>query len=385
MTTQAVQCQCNCRHLTHPSLVTPTPTSTTTSTTTPTPVSLAQVVSTPPTAAPMVVPTTAPVPSSSQVESALQSINAQGKQSQLQNLLTSTQVGYLTSYQTSHNQTDITNFLNSLSPKQSQEIVSLASGSSASPSVAATAATATTATTAYGTTTTKTTTKPTSTSTAPATSSNLQMALQLVAAQGKQSQLQSILTSSQINDLKMYQANTTTNPNKAMSYMNSFLDSLTSSQKDQILKLAGLASVTPTTTTTTTTTTTATNFCSQFNLPCEAPEPFASMIDIITAAQYLEKAIHDSSIPIMLSHLNSVTTNLSYARDYFQGINDTAMVNRIQSVINAVEGLKTTANKLKKSQLTTFQKVTLYGFQGVIGALYQEVKNYSLPTAGSGY
>lgn len=316
MTTQAVQCQCNCRHVSHPSLV---------STPVPTPVSLSQAVSTPSTHASSThapsthAPSThAPstptsVPTSSQIESALQSISAQGKQSQLQSILTSTQVGYLTSYQSSHSQTDITNFINSLSPQQSQAIVSLASGSSTAPS-------ALTTTTSYG--TTPSGAAVTTTKTTPMTTT--------------------LMT-------------TTTHP------------------------------MTTTTTTTTKTTATSTNLCSQFSLPCQAPEPFASMIDIITAAQYLEKAIHDPTIPMMMSHLNRVTTNLSYARDYFQGIHDMTMVNRIQSVINAVEGFKSTANTLKKSQLTNFQKVTLYGFQGVIGALYQDVKNYSLPTSGSGY
>ena len=114
------------------------------------------------------------------------------------------------------------------------------------------------------------------------------------------------------------------------------------------------------------------------------PEPFASMIDVITAGQYMEAAIHASDANSTLSALTSAQQQLTNARSYFQTALSYAcsqplpritesvytdlinysnyLICQIQEFINALPSV---------SNLQSFQTQVLYPFQGMIGRLFQ--------------
>jgi len=114
------------------------------------------------------------------------------------------------------------------------------------------------------------------------------------------------------------------------------------------------------------------------------PEPFASMIDVITAGQFMESAIHASDVNSTLSALTSAQQQLTNARSYFQTALSYAcsqplpritesvytdlinysnyLICKIQEFINALPSV---------SNLQSFQAQVLYPFQGMIGKLFQ--------------
>jgi len=137
---------------------------------------------------------------------------------------------------------------------------------------------------------------------------------------------------------------------------------------------------------------TSANFASalkSFGVPFEEPEPFASLIDVMTASMYLEKAIHDkgmTAVPAVVMHLDKVKQFLGYAEKYFQAAGATSMVTKVKNVITALDGLimKVNSKNFKTSQLSKFQSQILYPFQGVLGKLYSEVESFRLnSTLGS--
>jgi len=108
------------------------------------------------------------------------------------------------------------------------------------------------------------------------------------------------------------------------------------------------------------------------------------MIDVITAGQYMEAAIHASDANSTLSALTSAQQQLTNARSYFPDcplirvfptlpritenvftdlINySNYLICKIQEFINALPSV---------SNLQSFQAQVLYPFQGMIGRLFQ--------------
>ncbi len=118
-----------------------------------------------------------------------------------------------------------------------------------------------------------------------------------------------------------------------------------------------------------------TDSCKQFNnLPCNQPEPFASLVDVITAAQILENAIHAPNSATTAAYLVNVSQNIKYAHDYVTSANLTELITRTTNIINYInQTLIPQANATNSSTLSTFQKNTLYGFQGVLSRLYYDL------------
>lgn len=109
------------------------------------------------------------------------------------------------------------------------------------------------------------------------------------------------------------------------------------------------------------------------------PEPWASFVDIITASQKLEDAIHAKSYEKIQSYLRKVDKYLKYAQDYFiegsqiypdlqEGYEN--LVNQVTSARGTLENL---AKKVPKENFSQYQKTNLYDYQGVLGNLSKQI------------
>jgi len=113
------------------------------------------------------------------------------------------------------------------------------------------------------------------------------------------------------------------------------------------------------------------------------PEPFASMVDIITAAQYIEAAIHASSGEEASKDLQLASDQMLHAKAYF----DTASsINNLYKIVysrlsaqagSLSQELITMSNNVKNmegTQLANYQAGTIYPFQGKVRLLYFRVQ-----------
>jgi hypothetical protein len=299
-------------------------------------------------------------PSLSQVENALMKLTSTQK-SQLPHTLdlSSSQISDLMALNSNHSVSNITKFYDSLSAEQGHNLLVLAG---ITPSVSVMHVISPTSEV-----------KP-QVMTKPSLSQVEDAIMKLTSVQ--KSQLPSNhsldLSSSQIEYLAALRYN------PSSSNINKFYNSLSAEQGHNLLLLAG---ITPSVSyPTSKVVSSITKLCKDFNLPCTSPEPFASLVDVLAASQYIEKAIHDSSVATTLVHLNKASQNLGYAQKYFETINNTTMANNIGNVIN---GLHTLINKVSaitpskssiNKNLSKIQSFQLYAFQGVLGKLYIDLK-----------
>lgn len=109
-----------------------------------------------------------------------------------------------------------------------------------------------------------------------------------------------------------------------------------------------------------------------------SPEPFASLTDIITASQRLENAIHASTYDSIQSNIQSTLKYLQYAKDYLttaskqypnQSSQYLALANQVGL---AMKQLQTIASNTPKTNFASYQSSTIYNYQGVLSALYQQ-------------
>lgn len=114
------------------------------------------------------------------------------------------------------------------------------------------------------------------------------------------------------------------------------------------------------------------NFCSQFNgIPCNEPEPYASLVDVTTASQFVENAIHAPDVATATNQLNMAMTWLQHAYNYFVTAQMPAFQARTQQVMNVLANI---INQLQTtSNLKMFQDNVMYGFMGVLAALYKDI------------
>lgn len=118
------------------------------------------------------------------------------------------------------------------------------------------------------------------------------------------------------------------------------------------------------------------NYCQQFTSPCESPEPWASLTDIISASQYLEAAIHAPTMTLLNQAVHSAVQQLGYAQHYFQTLGNTYLEERTMAVANELASLPTKyvgTTVVGANHLANLQTKVLYGYQGVISRLYREV------------
>ncbi|SPN78843.1 Hypothetical protein BRZCDTV_28 [Brazilian cedratvirus IHUMI] len=99
---------------------------------------------------------------------------------------------------------------------------------------------------------------------------------------------------------------------------------------------------------------------------------FSSKIDIITAAQYLEKAIHAKSKDKVVYYLLKARTQLTYAQTHLEDISD-ALAGSSSELIRELDNLTKEAEKVDRKNLKKFQERDLEPFQGLLGALYLEL------------
>lgn len=110
------------------------------------------------------------------------------------------------------------------------------------------------------------------------------------------------------------------------------------------------------------------------------PEPFASTIDIITAAQNMEEAIHAKDKAETKKYLKQAKTQLEHARAYLEaGINSggdyTTQLENTIAAITILDGLIRQTGEVSSTNLPTFQQNDLYNYQGVLSSLYKSVSS----------
>lgn len=113
------------------------------------------------------------------------------------------------------------------------------------------------------------------------------------------------------------------------------------------------------------------DYCSQFNVACVQPEPYASSIDIITASQKIEEAIHASNIKEMQNYMNQAKKYLQYAQNYFKTAGLADMVDYAGRVIDTLDTLGAESTVLRRKNLQQFQEQRLYGYMGILSAFYK--------------
>jgi hypothetical protein len=116
------------------------------------------------------------------------------------------------------------------------------------------------------------------------------------------------------------------------------------------------------------------------------PEPFASKIDLITAGQYMETAIHSPDVATTRQAINNAITYIQYARNYWltamgthQFCNNTlrSLRDQSQSFINQLQSISV---GLTSTNLKSQQENNLYNQMGTLGAIYNKnetLNNYS--------
>jgi hypothetical protein len=118
------------------------------------------------------------------------------------------------------------------------------------------------------------------------------------------------------------------------------------------------------------------DFCSYFppSLPCLPPEPFASMIDVLTAAQKVEDAIHAEDKSETEKYLKEAKAFLQYAHAYLETYHSPE-AETVTKVINQLNELISETSNIPSVKLGTFQQQELYAFQGVLSSLYSGVSS----------
>nr|WIL04259.1 putative membrane protein [Cedratvirus lena] len=100
---------------------------------------------------------------------------------------------------------------------------------------------------------------------------------------------------------------------------------------------------------------------------------FSSKVDVITAAQYLEKTIHAKNKDKVVYYLLKARTQLTYAQTHLEDISNDALAGSTAELIKELDTLSKEAEKLDRKSLAKFQERDLQPFQGLLGALYLEL------------
>lgn len=109
------------------------------------------------------------------------------------------------------------------------------------------------------------------------------------------------------------------------------------------------------------------------------PEPFASMVDILTAAQYVEKAIHSANVTEVQTNMHSALQYLGYASAY---LHTAGLYNEELAVNNVIQCYNNLMTHISTMALATFQTQVLYNSMANLHALYVMVQHLALIGAG---
>ncbi|MEM3958605.1 MAG: hypothetical protein QXO47_10450 [Thermoproteota archaeon] len=119
------------------------------------------------------------------------------------------------------------------------------------------------------------------------------------------------------------------------------------------------------------------------------PEPFASLTDTVTAAQYMENAIHASTGSQAASNIGQAITQLQHAAAYLQAASSlqpsgsyvlptqasfSQLLEYTNSLISTLQAYQATVSTLSGSSLTDYQQKVLYQFQGSLSYLYTQLE-----------
>ena len=99
------------------------------------------------------------------------------------------------------------------------------------------------------------------------------------------------------------------------------------------------------------------------------PEPFASEVDVWTAAQHLERAIHAPSASAARFWLLRAEAQIDHAAVYQQTYGQIPLADRARQVASALHQLAHATGLQSAQALPVWQAGPLYAFQGVLSAL----------------
>jgi hypothetical protein len=115
-------------------------------------------------------------------------------------------------------------------------------------------------------------------------------------------------------------------------------------------------------------------------IPSALPEPWASTVDIITASQYVEEAIHACDCKRTERNLSHAYKYLKYAHVYLESAStiysaqSAVYQNLALQLITAMSELKHIKKHIPKSKhLKQYQQSVIYNYQGVLSSLYKQI------------
>jgi len=103
------------------------------------------------------------------------------------------------------------------------------------------------------------------------------------------------------------------------------------------------------------------------------PEPFASHIDVLTAAQALEVAIHAAGAGEAAMAIDQALTQVYNAWKYLQDGGYADLAGSTSEVWHALNSLRAQVVSLPNDRLRAFLGGPLYGFQGTLRWLDQQL------------
>ena len=110
------------------------------------------------------------------------------------------------------------------------------------------------------------------------------------------------------------------------------------------------------------------------------PEPWASAVNVITASQYLESAIHANNCKHVKQYLCKAIKHLVYAKKYlslaantYSGQSQQQYCYLADQVGIAIGQLKHIKDNIPNKHLKEYQSTVIYNFQGTLSSLYQQL------------
>jgi hypothetical protein len=103
-------------------------------------------------------------------------------------------------------------------------------------------------------------------------------------------------------------------------------------------------------------------------------EPWASYVDLITAGQELEVAIHAGTAVDAYWSCRRASEQLRHAGDYLRDYGDLTLANEVYQASQQAYSLGVQALSLPAGQLKAYQSGMIYPFQGVIGDLAGRIR-----------
>jgi len=110
-------------------------------------------------------------------------------------------------------------------------------------------------------------------------------------------------------------------------------------------------------------------------IPLAAPEPWASHTDVLTASQYLERAIHSRSRAQAYYWLMRGANQLRHAADYLRGAGYPGHAESAELAALGMQGMAIRGYQVPVAQWPDWAAHQLYLYQAVLAGLDQDIQS----------